>query len=98
MDDLMGRIEAALEDTEKSADQPPSLEDAGAMTMYDTALRLMRKALQEEDIRAADENLAILESLPLDSLRRAEVAAMGERILTAEFKEALGIVETLLRE
>ncbi|MDR1359496.1 MAG: Hpt domain-containing protein, partial [Deltaproteobacteria bacterium] len=93
---LLERIAAALDEPAKSF-SAPVLGDASAMTLYDTSLRLLQKALIEEDIRAADENLALLESLPLDGPRRVDVAAIGERILTAEFKDALRIVETMLQ-
>ncbi|MDR2075567.1 MAG: response regulator [Desulfovibrio sp.] len=93
---LTARIHAALEKTEGEA--PPLLGAAEAQAARKTALNLLCQALREEDIRTADENLAVLDGLPLDVPTRDAVAAIEERILTAEFQAALTLAEGLLRD
>jgi signal transduction histidine kinase/CheY-like chemotaxis protein len=91
--DLVRDILAALKETDK--DRPVSPKDAPGPRRK--ALIRLRRALRTEDIRAVDENLAVLQGLPLDGPTREIVAAIEERILTAEFKAAQVLAETLLR-
>jgi CheY-like chemotaxis protein len=98
LSDLAQRIHAALEEADQNGLHAAQLGDAAALAVYGTALRLLRQALQGEDIHTADENMAILEGLPLDASSRETVTTIGEHILIAEFKTALRLTETLLQD
>ncbi|MDR2160914.1 MAG: response regulator [Desulfovibrio sp.] len=62
------------------------------------ALFMLRCALQEQNIRAIDENLAVLEAMPLSPLEREKVADIAEAILTAEYAQAMAVIDALLED
>jgi CheY-like chemotaxis protein/HPt (histidine-containing phosphotransfer) domain-containing protein/anti-sigma regulatory factor (Ser/Thr protein kinase) len=93
---LVEGIRAGLEEAERRNPKPASLGTAATQAVRETALRLLKQALEEENIGAADENMAVLESLSLDAPSREAVSGIAERILTAEFKSALSLVDALL--